>query len=741
MSARTRKCIALIMADIQSEYNRHIIRGIAHQTAALDYDVISFSYFSNHDIDMAFQHGEENILTLFQPEQFDGILTWKNSFRSQKVQDYITHLCINSGLPYLDADDYDPNAPFPIWNDRALFYDLVCHLIEVHRKKKIYCLTGPKELHQSVHRLAGYQDAMAAHGLYTDESYVFYGDFWLTGGESLADQIISGVVPKPDAIACAGSAMANALSNRLQENGIRVPEDIAIVGYDSFLENFLSTPSITAISNINYNQGVYLICNLHFQITGERCASTSIREECLECGTSCGCSDSHTQAFHKFKRELIEQQHHLDLIQVSCMLQRLTAAENLNDFWEALFHFLYLIRGMKTLSLCICEDWDGINKTTGDTYRNTGYSKKMLLFHATPESLTGIQNTFYSTDIIPAEQRRQNEASMYYCTPLHYDDRCFGYVVTEFQPSVISYDKLFWTWVTNVNAALESLRMQNYVRRFSNRIHLTAVRDPLTGLYNRRGFEELSAEMFEQAVLHDEKFFLMMIDIYNLKEITRKMGFEYSDNVMMTVAEAINQSTRGNEICCHTNDRHFYIIGSLNYTRNTGQQHEEMIQQYYATHLNDTESNIHVDIDIGYFCDKLKENTNLDDILAYVRNGIDQKRLQDKKRITYLNNFLDLRKSIYSQPERHWTVEEMSRMMMLSRAYFQRLYKKNFGVSAMTDVITARITAAKQLLTTSRKNIAEIAVLCGYESEIYFMQQFKKETGMTPSQYRRKQNS
>ena len=74
-------------------------------------------------------------------------------------------------------------------------------------------------------------------------------------------------------------------------------------------------------------------------------------------------------------------------------------------------------------------------------------------------------------------------------------------------------------------------------------------------------------------------------------------------------------------------------------------------------------------------------------------------------------------------------------MLLLSRAYFQRLYKKNFGVSVMADVIAARIALAKKYLASEQNSIAFVADACG---EIYFMQQFKKETGMTPAQYRAK---
>lgn len=72
--------------------------------------------------------------------------------------------------------------------------------------------------------------------------------------------------------------------------------------------------------------------------------------------------------------------------------------------------------------------------------------------------------------------------------------------------------------------------------------------------------------------------------------------------------------------------------------------------------------------------------------------------------------------------------------MALSDAYFQRMYKRTFQISVSADIINARIETAKRLLSEGT-TIAETAELCGYSTDVYFMHQFKKETGMTPSEW------
>lgn len=61
------------------------------------------------------------------------------------------------------------------------------------------------------------------------------------------------------------------------------------------------------------------------------------------------------------------------------------------------------------------------------------------------------------------------------------------------------------------------------------------------------------------------------------------------------------------------------------------------------------------------------------------------------------------------------------------------MYKRTFQVSISADIINAPIEMAKRLLS-EEMTITETAELCGYSSDVYFMHQFKKGTGMTPSE-------
>lgn len=100
-----------------------------------------------------------------------------------------------------------------------------------------------------------------------------------------------------------------------------------------------------------------------------------------------------------------------------------------------------------------------------------------------------------------------------------------------------------------------------------------------------------------------------------------------------------------------------------------------------------------------------------------------------------------LRRHIMSQPGRSWSVSDMARQLHISVGYLHLLYKRQFGVSCMDDVIESRIRQAKDYLSHTQLRIQEIAALCGYNSAEHFGRQFRRQCGISPGQYRRATSS
>lgn len=111
--------------------------------------------------------------------------------------------------------------------------------------------------------------------------------------------------------------------------------------------------------------------------------------------------------------------------------------------------------------------------------------------------------------------------------------------------------------------------------------------------------------------------------------------------------------------------------------------------------------------------------------------GIDQSGVSD-----YRLELAALRRHILNQPRRHWSVDDMAARLHISAGYLQLLYKRQFGVSCMDDVIVSRIRLARDYLTHTNLRVLEVAALCGYNSAEHFSRQFRRICGMSPGQYR-----
>lgn len=728
-----RKRLCVLISGLHSEYAQLTMKGISAQANLLDYDVFVYSYYGFRGLGHNTMTGEENIMTLINPSEFDAFIVRKGSYPEKSTADWISEMCRQSGKPWIEIDEPDSeNEEYPLWNEREYFRILTEHMLTEHNYRMIYCVTGFKGNSQAEERLLGYRDALLANGITPKAEWEFYGDFWYEHARRLADSIAAGELQKPEAIVFAGTVSAIGFIQRMQKHGYSVPKDIAVAGFDCYVESELCSPRITCFTPPCKRQGVCAVCRVHKLLTGESVIPVDIEKPSLLCNASCGCYLNDSRSAHYFHRMQLEQRQSLESFRNSGMQEMLSSAINLNEFADKIVNLHYLIRGVKKAWLCVCDDWDGINNTSGSEYRTSDYADKLYTYrHILDDSvLFDIHDKSELLDKISDTDK----ASTYYFFPLHYEDRCFGFICLNYHDNTYTPDGVLWSWLEMVNNAMEMMRIRYYLTRFRERTHLAIIRDPLTGMYNRRGFEEFSEEIFEHAVTCHERFVLIAVRICNLNEVNCKFGYSEGDNIIHRVAEILSESCTGNHVCCHVSPEMFYIVGSHDVSQDVRNFHSGKIIEYIQKKSPELAAVYGVEFDIGVYKNTIADNIVLSDIIKYLLDDMQQKYKSRQKLLVYFNNLDDLRTAIYESPEHKWTVDDMAKRMTLSRAYFQRMYKKKFGINVSADIICARIEKAKRLLLAGI-SIAETSLQCGYNTDAYFMQQFKKETGMTPSEF------
>jgi LacI family transcriptional regulator len=133
---------------------------------------------------------------------------------------------------YVDVDNY--NGALKAVN----------HLAGLGRRR-IATITGPMNVIVGVDRLKGYRDALCANGLPYVDDIVVETDFSDNGGYSAMQRLLP---MKPDAVFAMSDVLAAAAIRVLMEKGLKVPDDVAIVGFDDIPLASRTIPSLTTIS-------------------------------------------------------------------------------------------------------------------------------------------------------------------------------------------------------------------------------------------------------------------------------------------------------------------------------------------------------------------------------------------------------------------------------------------------------------------------------------------------------------
>jgi LacI family transcriptional regulator len=151
-----------------------------------------------------------------------------------------------SQFPLVLVDlQYSIDANYISVDNRLGAYRATEHLIELGHRR-IGLISGPLVQPVAHHRIAGYHDALRKYGLPYDPALVVHGNFAHSGGEAGATHFLSLADP-PTAIFASNDQMAFGTVRTLRRHGLRVPEDISVIGFDDIPEASISYPLLTTM--------------------------------------------------------------------------------------------------------------------------------------------------------------------------------------------------------------------------------------------------------------------------------------------------------------------------------------------------------------------------------------------------------------------------------------------------------------------------------------------------------------
>ena len=283
-----RPTIGLLLSELRSSYSNALWVGIAD--AALAFDVNLICYIEGR-ID-AYEYGpnphHDPLYDLIDAERIDGLLicgTIGNYITEAEFRSFIDRY---RPVPMVGITE-TPGIPNIIVDNGKGMRDIVTHFIEVHGYRRIAFIGGPENNKEAALRYRAYVDALAEHDIPLDPNLVAPGAFEYETGLEAVRLLLDERKAEFEAVVAANDWMALGALRALEERGIRIPEDVALGGFDDTKEAAASRPSLTTVRQPIHRLGYAGIEALLKLLAGDQVSEQTMLPTKLVVRRSCSC--------------------------------------------------------------------------------------------------------------------------------------------------------------------------------------------------------------------------------------------------------------------------------------------------------------------------------------------------------------------------------------------------------------------------------------------------------------------
>jgi LacI family transcriptional regulator len=272
-SLKTRKTftIGLLISDIQNSFFTSVVRGVEDIALSRGYHL----FLCNTDEDAA---REDEYITELAKKRVDGLIVASSAPRHDHARRLRTE---NIPFVFMDREVEGVDADV-IRADNYLGMELIAEHLVGQGHERIGMISGPLDKASGYERYRGLHAALASLGMDLEDSLVRFGDFRTASGHAGASELLRRS-PPPTALVTANNQMTLGALIAIQEMGLRIPNDISVVGFDDPEWAPLVSPPLTTLAQPTYQMGVGAIQLLLDRIEGnpDRKASKLLLEPWL----------------------------------------------------------------------------------------------------------------------------------------------------------------------------------------------------------------------------------------------------------------------------------------------------------------------------------------------------------------------------------------------------------------------------------------------------------------------------
>jgi sigma-B regulation protein RsbU (phosphoserine phosphatase) len=284
-----RPVIGVLFDSVRGTYQTTLLAGLADAASRRE---VNLAVFAGGVIGAPGTEGLHRnfVFDLCDADSIDGAVILGGALGNALGPSAVDALCARlAPLPMASLALGPPNVPCLTLDEEPGMRQALEHLLMRHGCRRIAFIRGPAVNAEAERRYAIYRAVLTERNLPIDPALICEGSFEKSSGEAAVELLVDERRVQFDGLVACNDYMALGAMGALQERGLQVPSDIAVIGFDDVEEARFSTPPLTTIRQPLYQQGEAALDLVLAQLEGRQVELRGNAPTELVVRQSCGC--------------------------------------------------------------------------------------------------------------------------------------------------------------------------------------------------------------------------------------------------------------------------------------------------------------------------------------------------------------------------------------------------------------------------------------------------------------------
>ena len=553
----------ICLVGIQNDHAAHMVKLASDALIKKGFKVMIFNAFTDMYHDTPYSKGEASVYHLINLDIVDVLVIMPETIKSEWITDTIIRYAHAAKIPVIMLDGSHNGCTNITYDYGRSLESVVEHVITEHKCTDLFFMAGTKGNSFSEERIEAFKRVLARHNIeFNEKTMLGYGDFWDVPTKKVISDLIACGRKMPQAIICANDSMAIIAMKALEEHGMKVPEDIIVAGFDAIYQDRIYSTTRLTTAQMDADELATTIADTAYgYIKGSEKPSDKHIHFSMILGQSCGCGDFDVA----YTNEKLEQMNKYNLAlydaesKMASLYTHTVNCDKLDELTKIMGRYFNY-----RAALCLNDDFLTKESAVIPKAYHSVFTENMTAHVIRMWNDYSYNINYPTKKVLPNLNELIKRYNTIMFCPLHFQEQVIGYYAAVADDLLVNPGSFYYVQrlVESINQALENFRIEYLLRRANNELSLTHSIDPLTGIYNRRGYFERISELMHGS--EECNVILVSCDMDRLKEINDTYGHSEGDIAISAVANAIKAGCGKDGICARFGGDEFILTVPYN---------------------------------------------------------------------------------------------------------------------------------------------------------------------------------